>query len=468
MANTIELVKQRILSTAIRGELVEQKEEEGTAKELLSIIFDEKKVQSILNKVSIVKQSSSSNEDDGSAKIPETWEWIKLGDIILLISGRDLESSKYNDANNGIPYYTGASNFSNGNLIVNRWTEHPKVKSEKGDLLITVKGTIGDMSIQSEKEAHIARQIMAIRNKYNMQLKYIKYFLDSQIIELKSKAKSMIPGLSRNDILEYQFPLPPLAEQERIVSKIESLFTIIDKITEKKEDSLKLIDNIRKTALQDAVMGKLVEQADNYEQSAIFNSDTENLFEIPKSWSWVKLGEIAIIKGGKRIPKGSTFSDETTKHAYLRVTDMQKLTIVKSSLKYITSEVYEKIKSYTISKDEVYLTIAGTIGRVGLIPEDLDGMNLTENACKIDPQEHDKKWLMYFLMSDFVQSQFQEGFNQLAQPKLSIRTTSNTIIPLPPLAEQKRIVEKLDKIMAICDQMEEILDGSREETPVAK
>ena len=110
--------------------------------------------------------------------------------------------------------------------------------------------------------------------------------------------------------------------------------------------------------------------------------DEEILFEIPKNWCWVRLGDILTVKGGKRIPLGDTFAPTPTAHIYIRVTEMKNHTLVDTNLKYISDAVYEKIKNYTISKNDLYLTIAGTIGSVGVVPEKFDGMNLTENAVK--------------------------------------------------------------------------------------
>ncbi len=148
-------------------------------------------------------------------EIPEKWVYTRLGNIINLLSGRDLTPSDYNDKNIGIPYITGASNISNNKLIINRWTTKPVVISDKGDLLITCKGTIGTMAYNSEEQIHIARQIMAISSDY-VELDYIKMFLELYTTALQSKAKSMIPGISREDIEQAMIPLPPINEQRRI------------------------------------------------------------------------------------------------------------------------------------------------------------------------------------------------------------------------------------------------------------
>ena len=177
-------------------------------------------------------------------------------------------------------------------------------------------------------------------------------------------------------------------------------------------------------------------------------------FEIPASWEWVRLEELCSIKGGKRIPKGKSFSSHPTKHIYIRVTDMKKNTILDNDLQYIDEEVFTEICNYTIKKEDLYLTIAGTIGAVGEVPDLFDGMNLTENAAKLTHIQCDKKYLMYALLSTSAQDHFKSKFHQVAQPKLSIETASSTPIALPPLTEQKRIVEEIERWFALIDEIE--------------
>ena len=154
--------------------------------------------------------------------IPENWRCCRLSNVIQLLSGRDLEPNEYNDTHKGLPYMTGASNFSSEELLVNRWTENPVTLSTKGDLLITCKGTIGQMAFNTIGEIHIARQIMAIRG-YRINLHYLKFFLESIMNTLQKQAKSMIPGISRDVLLNTLFPLPPRAEQNRIVHELSEL-----------------------------------------------------------------------------------------------------------------------------------------------------------------------------------------------------------------------------------------------------
>ena len=178
-------------------------------------------------------------------------------------------------------------------------------------------------------------------------------------------------------------------------------------------------------------------------------------FEVPSSWVWCRLEELCNIKGGKRIPKGKGFSPQVTEHIYLRVTNMKNRTISLDDLKYIDDDVFQEIKNYTISSEDLYLTIAGTIGDVGEIPQEVSGMNLTENAAKLTNIVCDRLYLMYSLLSTNSQEHFSTKFHQVAQPKLSIETASSTLLPLPPLSEQQRIVMEIEKWFALIDQIEQ-------------
>ena len=128
---------------------------------------------------------------------------------------------------------------------------------------------------------------------------------------------------------------------------------------------------------------------------------------------------------------------------------MKDHTVLLSSLKYIDEDVFAEIKNYTISSNDLYLTIAGTIGDVGLVPAELDGANLTENAAKLTDIKCSKQYLMYVLMSSIAQDHFCSRFHQVAQPKLSLETASSTLIPLPPYREQLRIAEELDRWLGV-------------------
>jgi type I restriction enzyme S subunit len=167
----------------------------------------------------------------------------------------------------------------------------------------------------------------------------------------------------------------------------------------------------------------------------------------------VHVKDVAIVQGGKRLPNGAALLETPTPHIYIRVTDMKDGTVSENGLLYLSPEVQRQISRYIINKEDLYITIAGTIGDVGVIPDSLDGQNLTENAAKLVFRILDKRFLQLALSSDFVQAQFLEKTKQMAQPKLALKRIAGAKFCLPPLAEQHRIVAKVDELMAICDAL---------------
>ena len=233
LIRNIDKTKSKILDLAIRGKLVPQAPNDEPASVLLERIRAEK--EELINQGKIKRDKKESvifKGDDNSyyQDLPEMWELVNFKDCATLISGRDLNKNEYNAESIGIPYITGASNFINGNILINRWTTVPKTISEVNDILITCKGTVGELAINKYGNIHIARQIMAIRVYKNINLEYIKLFLESIVMEIKKTANGLIPGISRDDMLSLNIPLPPLAEQKRIVDEIEKIFAILDDI----------------------------------------------------------------------------------------------------------------------------------------------------------------------------------------------------------------------------------------------
>ena len=181
-------------------------------------------------------------------------------------------------------------------------------------------------------------------------------------------------------------------------------------------------------------------------------------FEIPENWCWCRLGDICLVKGGKRIPAGCTLTDIDTGHKYIRVADMKNGSVIVNNVKYITDEIHEKIKAYKISKDDVYITVAGTIGDSGIIPDELDNANLTENADKLVLFNGINKYcLHFFLSSGFFQEQISDAITKVGQPKLAIIRIQNFLLPLPPLAVQNAIVAKLEQVLPLVDAYENAL-----------
>lgn len=215
-----------------------------------------------------------------------------------------------------------------------------------------------------------------------------------------------------------------------------------------------LLERIREEKRRLVAEGKLKKK--DLEETPI--EENEIPYDLPQGWAWVRMESLCSVKGGKRIPVGETFASSPTNHIYIRVTDMKDHSLSNKSLKYISDALYERLKQYTISKEDLYLTIAGTIGDVGIVPEDFDGMNLTENAVKLCYIHVYKMYLLYAILSPFVQAQFIDKTKQMAQPKLAIERIKSTLIPLPPLAEQHRIVERIEEYLPVIKEYGEAYD----------
>ena len=239
LQSAVVAAKSKILSLAIRGKLVPQDPNDEPASALLERIrterealFKQGKTKRGKSETTAARSCDNSYYENVPFDVPESWEWYRLSDVWGLLSGRDLTPSEYSDSEVGIPYITGASNFIDGGLIINRWTACPKVIAQDGDLLITCKGTVGAMLINTQGEVHIARQIMAILNLAGMNVDFLRYAMTSFIAHITSAAKGIIPGISRDDLLEMLIPCPPLREQQRIVNAIESANMYLDEIAE--------------------------------------------------------------------------------------------------------------------------------------------------------------------------------------------------------------------------------------------
>jgi len=189
--------------------------------------------------------------------------------------------------------------------------------------------------------------------------------------------------------------------------------------------------------------------------------------DIPKHWQIKKLGEVAKVKGGKRLPKGNPYADGITRFPYIRVTDFENQTICTGKLKYLNAGTQQAIKNYIISKDDVYISIAGTIGLTGTVPSNLDGANLTENAAKItELKETYNKYISFFLSSVDGQSQIKANTKTTTQPKLSLYRIEEIKIPLPPLPEQQAIVAKIEELFSSLDKGIESLKTAQQQLKV--
>ena len=429
--------------------------------------------------------------DEAPFEIPDSWEWVRLGSVIELQSGQDMTPDKYNDNGDGIPYITGASNIIDGTVVINRWTTCGKAFAHRGDILLTCKGTVGTMAILQEETVHIARQIMAIRPIGNLYVPYIQLVLETMVENLKAAAKSMIPGISRNDVLTSLFPVPPLNEQHRIIIKLKEVDPYICQY-DKSESMLRHMDNIfpetlKKSILQWAVQGKLVAQDPNDEpvevllerikaekhrlvkegkikkdkhESVIFrrdNSHYEKLdkverciddelpFDIPESWCWCRLKSIVNVVSARRVHQSDWRSEGVPFYRAREIGKLADTGFIDNEL-YITEALYNKLASSGVPHGgDLMVTAVGTLGKTYIVKDDdrfyyKDASVICfENFSKVHPA-----YLKILMYSPYMEDQIKQNSAGTTVSTITIVKANEYLIPLPPLKEQKRIVDQID------------------------
>ena len=462
-------LREKILDLAMRGKLVEQDPNDEPASELLKQIQSEKKQLVKEGKIKKGKKLPEITDDEKPFNIPDGWNLVRLGDIINIISGRDLPKTMHlNKRNsNAVPYITGASNIENGKIITNVWTDKPVTIARKCDILLTVKGTVGKIAVLDIDMAHIARQIMALSPISNMtDQNYIILFLKWYVSVLQQKATGMIPGVTREDVSTSLIPLPPLAEQRRIADRVSELFSQVDVIEKNVAEYQDLEQAMRSKLLNLAMRGKLVEQDPSDEPASELVkqiqaeraelvkvgkikkskklpeiTDDEKPFDIPDSWEWVRLGDVVFNYDGMRIPL--SISDRKNRE---KIYDY-----------YGASGVIDKVDTYLFDRTLL------------LISE--DGANLIARNKPIAFLATGKYWvnnhahvvdgvdisLLTFISLVINGMNISDYISGTAQPKLTQANLNRLPIPLPPLAEQKRIADKLTRLFEDLDTIKQNL-----------
>lgn len=264
------------------------------------------------------------------------------------------------------------------------------------------------------------------------------------------------PSIRKDDIENYVYPIPPLPEQQRIVNRIESLFAKLDEAKQKAQDALDSFEPRKAAILHSAFTGELTAQWRKEHGVGM------------ESWENLKIGTYAQVKGGKRLPKGHKLVTERTTHPYLRIADFGDGTINDSDLNYITEDTFSQIKNYIINKEDVYISIVGSIGKAGVIPESLNGANLTENAARIISSRTLPRYLSSFLSSPKAQNDIQNRIRSATLGKLSLLNIKDIETPVPSIEEQTEIVRFLDDLLAKEQQAKEAAEGVLEQIDLIK
>ena len=518
---TAQQLKNSILQMAVQGKLVPQDPNDEPASVLLERIraekerlIKEKKIKREKNPSVIFKGADNtpyekigdevrSLADEVPFDIPDSWEWVTLKSIAISSLGKTLDKAK----NKGElkPYLCSINVYWDGiDLTTVKETrleegELPKYLLKPGDLLVCEGGDVGRSAVwESTQEMYYQNALHRVRfyggiNPYFFQL-LLECYKGNLILDTYSKGMT-IKHLVQTALNAIIFPLPPLAEQNRIVDAINRLLPFLRSYdrAEKRITALntEFPETLKKSILQEAVQGKLVPQDPSDEpaealleriraekqrlikegkikkdkhESVIFrrdNSHYEKLdgvercidnelpFEIPENWCWCRLGTLVAVLGGKRIPAGRKLTSDNTGHVYIRVSDMKDGGVNTDNLLYVPEDIYPSISKYIISSADVFITVAGTIGRVGKIPAELDGSNLTENADRLVFTIIDQDWLILLLQSSLIQEQIIEATTKVGQPKLAIARIERLLVALPPVKEQHRIVQRIEELLPL-------------------
>ena len=211
----VNTTKSKILELAMQGKLVPQDPTDEPAADMLRRVNPKARIIT---------------DNPHYPQLPSNWVYVRLSDIATLLSGRDIEGTSCNSASEGIPYLIGASNITDGSFSFNRWTTQPQVISKKDDILISCKGTIGELLKNTRGDIHIARQFMAIRSHRTIRPNFLQYALLNNLASIRKKANGIIPGISRPVILDLVIPLPPIIEHDRIVSRILEFESLLESI----------------------------------------------------------------------------------------------------------------------------------------------------------------------------------------------------------------------------------------------
>ena len=489
---TPEQLRASILQQAMEGKLVKQDPNDEPASVLLEKITEEKARLIKEKKIKRTKKLPAITDEEKPFDIPGSWEWVRLGQLASSVRYGFTDSAK----GSGNARFIRITDIQHGSV---NWNNVPfcNVPSEKLDdlrllnndiLIARTGGTVGKSFIvhDVEQTSVFASYLIRIR-MVNIQLtNFIAYFLQSPLywkaISEKQSGTGQ-PNVNASKLSEIIIPLPSLEEQKRIVAKIEKLMPLVDEYAEA-YDKLKKLDDgfndkFKQSLLQYAMEGKLVKQDFN-DISAINNlenarkelttamnnkkmrkekysyADTPSTY--PKNWRAARLIELCKKKNGsiRRGPFGSAI----TKSMFVKKgTDTFKIYeqgnainhTVQYGTYYMPNSEFSRLKSFEVHAGDIIISCAGTIGKTYILPDNMEKGIINQALMKLEIDESIIDKHFFLLAFKNVTKQLQENAKGSAIKNLaSLKYLKNKVtFPLPPLAEQKRIVAKLDQLMSI-------------------
>lgn len=281
-------------------------------------------------------------------------------------------------------------------------------------------------------------------------LKYLESGKAQRRLNDYSLSMLYLPKLDIKMQMEVLKQITPLEEDIfQKIKRIKSVQEIIDNVFQKKF-KISYIDELKQE--KKIYFSNFLELANDELKCATTLKTQKIFFETLKKIDgikWINIGKISNIKGGKRLPKGDTFVDNETEYRYIKVEDLDSNGYFNiDSIKYISSETNKKIKDYIANTNNILVSIVGTIGKVGCVPKELDGENISENfACIVlnDLSKFNPKFIRYYLQTSLCKTQFKELVTKAVQEKLAIFRLKKIFIPYLVLKEQQEIIDEIEK-----------------------
>lgn len=478
---TPQELKNSILQLAIQGKLVEQRPEEGTAQELYQ------KMQKYHKGVKPCKAELNISAMD--FELPETWKMVELNQLFNFIDYRGKTPVKSTE---GVSLIT-ASNIRQGYMDYTRkeyisseeyTTRKSRGITHKGDLLFTTEAPMGNVAICDLYECSCGQRIITFQEYEENTVipKLFMYFILSTYFQkqlLDNCTGTTAKGIKADKLKHLLLPLPPLAEQKRIVAKIEELLPYIDRYEQawSKLEQLnsRFPEDMKKALLQYAIQGKLVEQrpeeGTGEELFAQIQAEKQRLiqagkikkekplpeitedevpFEIPEGWKWVRIGSVCI-----NIQYGSSQKSDTVgKMVVLRMGNIQDGKLVLDKLVYTSNE--EEIRKYSLKYNDLLFNRTNSkdlVGKTAIYKGQIPAI-YAGYLVRITPIYVDSDFLNYTMQSQYYWSYCQSvRSDAIGQSNINAEKLKRFAFPLPSLAEQKRIVEKLEQLLPLCDRL---------------
>lgn len=449
-------LRQKILDLAIRGKLVPQDPNDEPASVLLERIRAEKERLIKEGKIKRSKKTTSDTphyENKTPFEVPEGWEWVRLEDYLLLLSGQDYPPQKYNSDHRGIPYIIGASNIENEQLSINRWTDEPSVISTLNDVLVVCKGAgVGKIAMNNVGDVHIARQIQAIRDETGIiNSKFIKLCIASNISEIIANANGLIPGLKRELLLSLIIPVAPIEEQERIVNAVEQWFTLVDTLEKETDDLSARIRQTKSKILDLAILGKLVPQDPNDEPAIellkrinpkFTPCDNAHYENVPSNWALSRVEDIGQLLSGRDLTNDECNYENMGLPYLIGASNIEGDTF---------SFIRWTEKPQVISQiGDILISCKGTIGTI--VKNDIGDMHIARQFMAIRPNTN-------CITSDYLHICLIAAIEEIKKdargviPGISRDDILTKVFTIPPLNEQRRIVAAMNLYHRVLDNI---------------